>query len=88
MTESWNSQVALATYRATALRIAAWWPELDVFEKAALRSPAVVAADRAIQAAFAAQSLHGVERACNAWEATLEHLTGRRPAAPVLLCER
>lgn len=85
---AWSYAEALAVYRATALRISAWWPDLDVFEKAVLRSPQVVAADRAIQAAFTAQDQVAVERTCAAWEATLERLTGRPSAVPVILCER
>lgn len=70
---------ALAVYRATAQRIAAWWVPLDYFDRPNLRAPRVVAADQAIQAAFAARSLHGVQRACNAWEQAIGSL---RPAAP------
>lgn len=72
---AWESATALAQYRATMYRIAAWWEAADCFDKPSLQRADIRAADRQVQAAWQRQDSPALAEALARWEAAI---TGRK----------
>lgn len=67
----WSQTTALAIYRATMHRMADAYEAMDIFDRPSLRRADIVAADRACQAAYAAQDLDGLRASLARWEAAV-----------------
>lgn len=68
---TWEYATALATYRTTMRRIAAWWERADCFDKPSLRRRDIVQADRLCQAAWVRQDWPALVDGLARWEAAI-----------------
>lgn len=63
-----QQQECRALMRASRARIAAWWVELDVFDRPSDKLPRIRAASAAVDAAALAGDVRACQRACDALE--------------------